>query len=43
VITHRPHLARRTGRIVTLERGSIVHIATPDDARVDSATMKAAV
>jgi ATP-binding cassette subfamily B protein len=48
VITHRPELARRTGRIVTLERGGIVSIATnhhiaADDASVDSATVKAAV
>jgi ATP-binding cassette subfamily B protein len=46
VITHRPELARRTGRIVTLERGGIVNVATSnydavDDARVDSATVKA--
>jgi ATP-binding cassette subfamily B protein len=46
VITHRPGLARRTGRIVTLERGAIVNITTPnhaaaDDASVDNVTVKA--
>ena len=40
VITHRPGLARRAGRIVTLERGGIVnHAATSED----SATVKATV
>jgi ATP-binding cassette subfamily B protein len=51
VITHRPELARRTGRIVTLERGGIVNITTPNHAAaavnaaesVDGATVKAAV
>jgi ATP-binding cassette subfamily B protein len=48
VITHRPELARRTGRIVTLERGAIVDISAPrhvgvDDGSVNSATERAAV
>jgi ATP-binding cassette subfamily B protein len=48
VITHRPELARRTGRIVTLERGGIVNLtstnhAAANDASVDSAIVKATV
>ena len=47
VITHRPELARRTGRIVTLERGGIVSITTPNhtgsEAHVDNVTLKATV
>jgi ATP-binding cassette subfamily B protein len=48
VITHRPELARRTGRIVTLDRGGIVNLTTPNlaaanDASVASATVQATV
>jgi ATP-binding cassette subfamily B protein len=42
VITHRPELARRADRIVTLDRGVIVHRTAPD-ADVVPATMKATV
>ena len=46
VITHRPELARRADRIVTLERGAIVNVTitnhvTGNDARAHHATLKA--
>jgi ATP-binding cassette subfamily B protein len=48
VITHRPELARRTARIVTLERGAIVNTKTRnqvgvDDLSVNSVAVKAVV
>jgi ABC-type bacteriocin/lantibiotic exporter with double-glycine peptidase domain len=48
VITHRPELARRTARIVTLERGAIVNTKTRnqvgvDDVSVNSVAVKAVV
>jgi ATP-binding cassette subfamily B protein len=46
VITHRPELARRADRIVTLERGVIVNVtgtnhSTGNDTRAHHATLKA--